>query len=44
GLLVAVQPEHAAALEQVLVAAGVYAQSVGELIAKRADYRIEVRA
>ena len=44
GLLIAVQPEHAAALEQVLVAAGVYAQSVGELIAKRADYRIEVRA
>lgn len=43
GLLVAVQPEHAAALEQVLSAAGVYAQSIGELIEARADYRIEVR-
>ncbi len=44
GLLIAVQPEHAAGLEQVLSAAGVYAQSIGELIEARADYRIEVQA
>ena len=44
GLLIAVQPEHAAALEQVLIAAGVHAQPIGELIAARDDYRIEVRA
>jgi selenide,water dikinase len=39
-----VQPEHAAALEQVLSAAGVYAHAIGELIEARADYRIEVQA
>lgn len=44
GLLIAVQPEHAAALEQVLKAGGVHAQPIGELIAAREDYRIEVRA
>ena len=44
GLLIAVQPQHAAALEQVLIAAGVHAQPIGELIAARDDYRIEVRA
>ena len=44
GLLIAVQPEHAAALEQVLQAGGVHARPVGELIAAREDYRIEVRA
>ncbi len=43
GLLIAVQPQHAAELEQVLATAGVYAQSIGELIAARDDYRIEVR-
>ena len=44
GLLIAVQPEHAAALEQTLSAAGLYAQSIGELVEARADYRIEVRS
>ena len=44
GLLIAVQPEHAAALEQVLQAGGMHARPVGELIAAREDYRIEVRA
>ena len=44
GLLIAVQPEHAQTLEQVLSAAGVYAQSIGELIEARDDYRIEVRS
>ena len=44
GLLIAVQPEHAAAVEQVLTTAGVYAQCMGELVAARDDYRIEVRA
>ncbi len=44
GLLIAVQPEHAAAVEQVLTTAGVYAQCIGELVAARDDYRIEVRA
>ena len=44
GLLIAVQPEHAPRLEQVLIAAGVHAQPIGELIAARDDYRIEVRA
>ena len=44
GLLIAVQPEHAQALEQMLSAAGVYAQSIGELIEARDDYRIEVRS
>lgn len=44
GLLIAVQPEHAAALEHVLTSAGVYAQCIGELVAARDDYRIEVRA
>lgn len=42
GLLIAVQPEKAAALEAVLETAGVYAQSIGELVEARADYRIEV--
>ena len=44
GLLIAVQPEHAAALELVLKAGGVHAQPIGELIVAREDYRIEVRA
>lgn len=44
GLLIAVQPEHAQELEQVLSAAGVYAQSIGELIEARDDYRIEIQA
>ncbi|NLZ78155.1 MAG: selenide, water dikinase SelD, partial [Gammaproteobacteria bacterium] len=44
GLLIAVQPEHAAGVEQLLSAAGLYAQSIGELVEARADYRIEVRS
>ena len=44
GLLIAVRPEHAAALEQVLTAAGVHTQPIGELVYQREDYRIEVRA
>lgn len=43
GLLIAVQPEHAAALEKVLMDGGVYTQSIGQLIAARDDYRIEVQ-
>ncbi|MDY7219721.1 selenide, water dikinase SelD [Denitrificimonas sp. JX-1] len=44
GLLIAVQPEQAAQLEEILTAAGVYAHSIGELVEARTDYRIEVRS
>ncbi|WP_428241948.1 selenide, water dikinase SelD [Gynuella sp.] len=44
GLLIAVQPEQASALEKLLTDAGVYAQSIGELVNARDDYRIEVVA
>lgn len=42
GLLIAVAPEAAAELETLLAGAGLYANCIGELIAPRADYRIEV--
>ncbi|MFV0277670.1 MAG: selenide, water dikinase SelD [Parahaliea sp.] len=43
GLLVAVVPEAASELESLLCRAGVYARSIGELVAPRDDYRIVVR-
>ncbi|WP_281176364.1 selenide, water dikinase SelD [Gynuella sunshinyii] len=44
GLLIAVQPDQASALEKLLTDAGVYAECIGELVNARDDYRIEVIA
>lgn len=43
GLLIAVNPESANALEQALTQAGVYAQCIGELTTARDDYRVIVQ-
>ncbi|MAK91587.1 MAG: selenide, water dikinase SelD [Oceanospirillaceae bacterium] len=42
GLLIAVQPDKAAALEVILTNAGVHAQSIGELVDEKAGFRVEV--
>jgi selenide,water dikinase len=42
GLLIAVKPEACAKVESLLKDAGLHAQPMGELIAARSDYRIEV--
>ncbi|PIE82602.1 MAG: selenide, water dikinase SelD [Cardiobacteriales bacterium] len=42
GLLIAVEPEHARALECLLQETGLYAKPIGKLVPAREDYRISI--